>query len=162
MPVDSTLLLLNRADVDSGNDGAGTGTDATAAGGAVIDLDEGAHVAVVFQFGEAGATVAQDADTCDIICEVSPDNSNWGTVATLRQILGSEINTIDESTGSVGLKFAIPFVVPLADGVTLTGSKVKCRLTTTISATRHFSIYAYIAPQSEVPQRWYDNAAVNA
>ena len=160
--VDSTLLLLNRADIDSGNDGAGSGSDTTTGSGAVIDVGEGGHVVAVVQFGEASATVAGDSDTCDILVQVSPDNSTWGTVATFRQILGSEINGIDESSGSVGFSLAIPFVVPRS---ALTGSSVgvvKVRLNITISATEHFSLYAYIADLGSVPERWYDNAAVNA
>ncbi len=163
MAVDADLLLLNRADIDSGNDGDGSGSDATTNAGKVIDLEEMADVAAVFQFGEAGATVAGDSDTCAIKVQVSPNNSTWGTIVQLRNILGSEINAIDESTGSVGLKFAMPFVVPRsAQTAAGTIGRVKCRLNVVVSATEHFSIYCYITDRQSVPQEWFDNAAVNA
>lgn len=161
MTTDAELLLINRDDVDSGNDGNGSGADPTAAAGAVVDLDEGATVAAVLHLGEPGATAAGNSDTCDVIVQVSPDGgSTYGPAFTFRQVLGSEVNTIDESQGGKPLTLAGIFKVPRA--ASGQGGKVKCRLNIVISATEHFAIYGYITDPGNVKELWYDNAAVNA
>ncbi len=161
MAFDAQLFLINRPDVDSGNDGDGSGTDETSGAGRVIDVDEGAHMAVVMLLAEAGATIAGSSDTLDVICQVSPDGgSNYGPGFTFRQVLGSEILSIDESSGSVGLAFAGLIVFPRA--ASGQSGKVKCRLNIVVSATEHFSIEAYLTDPANVREEWYDNAIVNA
>ncbi len=160
MAFDAQLFLINRPDVDSGNDGDGSGTNEATGAGRVIDVDEGAHMAVVMHLAEPGATVAGDSDTLDVICQVSPNNSTWGPVFTFRQFLGSEINSIDESSGSVGITKAGLVTIPRA--ASGQSGKVKCRLNIVVSATEHFSIEAYLTDPANVREEWYDNAQVNA
>ncbi len=159
MALDSELLLINRADVDSGNDGNGSGADETTAAGAVVNVPEGAHLAVVMALGEPGATVAGDSDTLDVICQMSPDGgSTYGPAFTFRQFLGSEVNSIDESSGSVGLIRAGYIVTPIADSDQ--SGVILCRLNIIVSTTEHFSLYIDLRDPGNCREEWFDDAFV--
>ena len=159
MALDAELLLINRADVDSGNEGNGSGSDETSGAGAVVDVPEGAHLMVVMALGEPGATVAGDSDTLDVIVQMSPDGgSTYGPAYTFRQFLGSEINTIDESAGGVGLKRAGYIVTPIADSGQL--GLVKCRLAITVSATEHFSLHVDLRDPADGREEWLTDSFV--
>lgn len=151
----SDLVLINVDDLDSGNDGAGTGSDATAAPGRVIDLVEGIDLAlmVVLKPSNTGGEPG-DADTLGITLELSGDGgSTYPDVTTSRNILGSELPD-DLAAGDKGLVIATKFRTPIADAAQ--NGVVKCRLTTVASDTSNWGVYAAVVPVQSVRQEWLD------
>ncbi len=162
---DANLILLNRTDLDSGNDGAGSGTDETSGGGRIIDVAEGFDAAILVTLGEADATVANSTETFDLKVEISRDGgSTWGTLDTLRQITASELkssgNSIDESAGDPTFKRALN-----AGNVGLAESGnsgiIKMRLTTTASNSNHWAPTVVCVPRGSVREELFDNAYVS-
>ncbi len=160
MAVDAELVLLNRSDLGSDNDGTGSGSDETTAGGAVIDVDEGAELAFVLHLSEADSTAAVASETFDLKLEISPDNSSYGTAATFRQFTASAEVNIDESAGDVGKSYAIDVVMPLA--ASGQSGKIKARPVTVASTTAHWAIHVSLMDRTNIRQEWYDNAHVAA
>jgi hypothetical protein len=161
MPADSNMLLLNRTDYDSANDGAGTGTDATTGGGAVLSVAMQADLAVVMYLGEADATVANTTETLDMNIEVSDDGgSTWGRLATFRQITASELkssgNTIDESAGDPTFRRAIAVRVAQADSGQL--GLVQVRTNGTASDTNQWAVYVALVDRGSVRDVHFNNA----
>lgn len=162
---DAELFLLNRTDLDSGNDGAGSGTDETSGGGRIVDVAEGADVAVLMALGEADATIANAAQTLAVLVEISRDGgSTWGTAQTFRTITASEISgmsgtSIDESAGGVTFKRAVITNVGLAESGQ--NGVVKMRLTVTASSVEHWAPTVTVVTRQDVREEWLDNAFVS-
>ncbi|KKN74349.1 hypothetical protein LCGC14_0391500 [marine sediment metagenome] len=161
---DANLLLLNRTDYDSGNDGAGSGTDETSGGGRIVDVAEGADVAVLMALGEADATIADTTETLDMLVQISRDGgSTWGTAQTFRQITASELNgsgtPIDESAGDVTFKRAVITNVGIAEAGN--SGIVKMRLNGTASDTNHWAPIVTVVTRQDVREEWLDNAFVS-
>ena len=159
----SAQLLLNRTDLDSGNDGAGSGSDATTGSGRVVDLPEKADVAVTLFLGEADSAVADDADTLDVIVEISPDGgSTWGPAFTFRQITASELAgsgvELDESAGDPTFRRAGKVYTAEADSGQ--NGLVQMRLNITASTTDHWGIFCDVRDIGSVRDVWFNNAFV--
>jgi len=149
------LVLINLEDLDSGTDGAGSGTDETAGAGRIIDLVEGIDLAlmVVLRASDTGGEPG-DADTLGITLELSGDGgSTYPDVTTSRNVLGSELPD-DEAAGDDGVVMAVKFRTPIADAAQ--EGVVKCRLTTVASDTSNWGIYAAVVPVQSCRQEWFD------
>lgn len=156
MAFDSTLVLLNRTDLDSGNDGDGSGTDPTAGSGAVIEVPDGGEIGVVLFLGEADATAATSSETLAVILQVSRDGTNYGPLVTFRTITASEFGTIDESTGSVTYKLAAIVRLPMAEAAR--NHMLKLRLNVTASNTNHWAPYVAICDKGQIRDEWLATA----
>ncbi len=161
---DANLLLLNRTNMDSGNDGTGSGSDEAATAGRVVDVAEGSDVCILLTLGEADSTVANTSETFDLKAEISRDGgSTWGVAQTWRQITASELkssgNSIDESAGDVTFKRAVLTNVGIAesgnDGI------VKMRLVSVASSSNHWAPTVAIVNREMVREEWLDNAFVS-
>lgn len=152
----SNLILINRTDLDSGNDGTGSGADPTAGAGAVIDLDEQARMALFFKLGIPDATAASTDETLATSLEISDDGgSTWDTVATLRDFLGAENPTsADEEHPKAAVEFYVPRAQAGQNGV------CKARLNITASDTDHWAPYADIRTVNDVREEWLANAQI--
>ena len=154
-------ILLNRTDYDSGNDAAGSGTDPATNGGRILDVVEGAEVGITLFLGEADATVANDAETLDMNVEVSVDGgSNWGRLATFRQITASELKSaavsIDESAGDPTFRLAIVARTPKADAGE--SGVVQIRPNGTASSTNHWAPFMDVRDRGSIRDEWLDEA----
>ena len=154
----TNLILLNRTDLDSGNDAAGSGSDPTVGGGAVVNVDEQARLAVTLFLGVADATRASTTETLDVVVEASDDGgSAWKTIGTFRQFLGSE-TPADTAAGDPPVKAAIEAYTPRAkanqNGV------IKIRLNSTASNTNHWAPYSDIRTVQDVREEWLANAQI--
>lgn len=154
MPLmDTNLILMNKTDLDSGTDGAGSGADPTASGGAVVNLVEETEMAllVILKPSDTGGEPG-DADTLTITLELSGDGgSSWPDVTTSRSILGAEVAD-DLAAGDEGVALAFKFRVPEADAAQ--DGVVKARLTTVASDTSNWGVHASIVPPQSVRQEW--------
>lgn len=156
-------VLINVTDLDSGNDGNGSGSTPTTAPGAVDDIPEGADVAAVMFLSEADATAAVGAETLATIVQVSTDGgSTWGPIATFRTITASEIITgsdLDESAGDPTFRRAIAFRTPKADDDQ--SGVVQLRTNTVAShASNQFALFVAIWDRGSVRDVWYNDAQV--
>ena len=156
-------VLINVTDLDSGNDGNGSGTDPTSAPGAVDNIPEGAEVAAVMFLSEADATAAVGAETIATIVQISVDGgSTWGPAATFRTITASEIITgsdLDESAGDPTFRRAIAFRVPKADAGQ--NGLVQVRTNTVAShASNQFGLFVAIWDRGSVRDVWFNDAVV--
>lgn len=149
-------VLINLEDLDSGTDGAGSGTDETTGAGRIIDLPEAADLALLIVLRESDtAGEPGDADTLAITLELSGDGgSTYPDITTSRSILGSEVPD-DEAAGDPRVALAVKFRTPKADAAQ--DGVVKCRLTTVASDTSNWGIWGGIVPQQSVRQEWLDN-----
>ncbi len=148
MPGDANAILINVVDLASGNDGNGSGSTPTTAPGAVIDVTHGGFISCRLNLGEAEATIANAAETLDVILQVSVDGgSTWGPLITFRRITASEISgtsgtSLDESAGGVTFRRGQQVRVPLADdgqdGV------VQMRLNTVASSAAKWALFVDI------------------
>ena len=159
----SSDILLNRTDLDSGNDGAGSGTDPTSGSGRILDLPEKADVAVTLFLGEADSVVADDADTLAVIVEISPDGgSTWGPAFTFRTITASELAgsgiELDESVGDPTFRRAGKVYTAEADSGQ--NGVVQMRLNITASTTDHWGIFSDVRDPGSVREVWLRNAVV--
>lgn len=150
MTYDATGVLLNRTDLDSANDGAGSGTDATVNGGAVLDVGGGGEVGIVCHLRVADATAASTTETLDIAVDVSRDGTNFGTVLSFRRVTASELSQIPNADGGVRFTMGARFWLPLAE----TGDEVKVRLTTTASSTNQWAPFIHLCDPNEVRDEW--------
>ncbi len=156
-------ILLNRVDYGSDNDAAGSGVDPATAGGRILDVVEGADVALTLFLGEATGTVANDSETLDMLVEVSVDGGgNWGRLATFRQITGSELksaaDSIDESVGDPTFRLAINATTPRADAGQ--SGVVQVRPNGTASNTNHWAPFMDVRDRGSVRDQWYREALV--
>lgn len=155
-------ILLNRTNLDSANDGNGSGTDPTTAGGAVVNIPEKATVAVTLFLGEADATAAVGSETLDIIVQISPDGgSTFGPLITFRQITASEIITgsdLDESAGDPTFRRAALGYVGEADSGQ--NGLVQMRLNSVASDTNQWAVFSDVRDVASVRDVWLENALV--
>ena len=150
------LVLINYDGIDSGTDGAGTGTDPAAGTGRIIDLPERSEVGFVF-FVKPSDTGGEpgDADTLTILIEMSADGgSTYPDVTTSRAILGSE-SPDDLAAGDPRVALAVVLHTPKVDAAQ--AGVVKCRLTTTASDTSNWGLYGAVVPVQSLRQEWKDN-----
>lgn len=156
----SNLILINKTDLDSGTDGNGSGSDATASGGRVLDVDEGARLALCAFYGESDTGGEPgDADTLDVKLQASVDGgTTWVDIVPLRQVLGSEIPD-DESAGDKTVRLAVEFRAPQTDD-DQTDGQVQLRLNTVASDTSNWGLYADIRNVTDVREEWLQNAQV--
>lgn len=156
------LVLLNRTDLDSGNDGNGSGTDETSGSGRVVNVPEAAEIAVTLLLGEADATAAVSSQTLIVIPEVSTDGgSTWGPIATFRTITASEIingSDLDESAGDPSFRRAIACRTPKADSDQ--AGLVQIRLNIVASSTEHWAIHSDVRDRGSVRDVWFNDAQV--
>ncbi len=157
----SAQLLLNRTDLDSGNDGNGSGTDETSGSGRVVNIPEKADVGVTLFLGEADATVADTTETLVVIVQVSPDGgSTWGVAGTFRTITASELNAsgspIDESVGDPTFRRALKVYVGEADSGQ--SGLVQMRLAITASDSNHWAPFCDVRDVGSVRDAWLNNA----
>lgn len=158
MPNDSTLILVNSGVVDSGTDGTGSGTDPTAAGGAVVTLKgNGGPIGIVCKLFEPTSDPAQAGATLDVAVELSVDGgTTWDTLCSFRRFDGSEVANQDNSTGSPTVRRAQIVNVPRPDA----GSTVQLRGNTTASATTNWGLYLAVTdPGSIEADDLFDNIA---
>lgn len=158
MPSDSTLILLNKANLDSGTDGTGSGTDPTASGGAVVTLKgSGGPIGILCKLFEPTTDPAQSGQTLDISVEISVDGgTTWDTLCSFRRFDGSEIASMDNSTGSPSIRRAQIVNVPLPDAA----SSVKLRPNTVASTTTDWGLYLAVTdPGSIEADDLYDSVA---
>ncbi len=163
MPADANLIMLNVTDLDSGNDGNGSGSTETTAPGAVIDVPESADIAVVMFLSEPAATPAITAETLATIAQVSTDGgSTWGPIATFRTITASELKSsgvaMDESAGDPTFRRAIACRTPKADSDQ--SGLVKMRTNTVASSALDWAAYVAVVSRSDVRDVWYNDAQV--
>jgi hypothetical protein len=159
----SAEILINVTDLDSGNDGNGTGGTPTTAPGAVDSVPEGADVAAVMFIGEADTTAAVGSETLATIVQVSVDGgSTWGPIATFRTITASEIITgsdLDESAGDPTFRRAIAFRTPKADSGQ--AGLVQLRTNTVAShGSNQMALFVAIWDRGSVRDVWYNDAQV--
>jgi hypothetical protein len=152
----SDLVLINKADLDSGTDGAGSGTDPTGNGGRVIDLPERSEVGFLFILKESDTPGEPgDADTLGILIEFSVDGgSTYPDVTASRSILGAEAPD-DLAAGDEGVKLAVILRTPKADAAQ--NGVIKCRLTTTASDGSNWGLWGAAVPVQSLRQEWLDN-----
>jgi hypothetical protein len=160
----SAEILVNVADLDSGTDGAGSGSDETSGAGAAVSVPERADIAVTLFLGEASSDPASQAETLVMTIQVSVDGgSTWGTLALFRSIAASELSgtsgtAIDESTGSATFRRAIPCRTPSADSDQ--AGLVIIRPNSVISDTTNWSVFSDVRDRGSVRDIWYDDAIV--
>ena len=159
----SAQILINVTDLDSGNDGNGTGTDETAAPGRVVDIPEKSTVGVTMFLSEADAAAATTTETLDVIVQISPDGgTTWGPLITFRTITASEIVTgsdLDESAGDPTFRRAAVGYVGEADSGQ--DGLVQMRLNTVAShASNQFALFADVRDVASIRDRWLENALV--
>lgn len=154
----SNLILINRTDLGSDNDGAGSGTDPTTGGGAVLDVDEQAHLAIFLKLGVPTATAASTTETLDIDVEASDDGgSTWDQIGTFRSFLGSE-NPVDLAAGDKPPVAAVEVYTPRANADQ--NGVIKLRLNSTASDTDHWAPYADVRTVQDVREEWKANAQI--
>ncbi len=154
-------VLLNRTDLDSGNDGDGSGTDETSGSGRILNIPEKATVGVTLFLGEADSVVADDADTLAVVVEVSPDGgSTWGVAFTFRTITASELAgsgiELDESVGDPTFRRAGIMYVGEADAGQ--DGLVQMRLNITASDTNHWAVFSDVRDPGSIRDIWLTNA----
>jgi len=156
MPADSNQILINVADLASGNDGNGSGSDPTAAPGAVIDIEESALVGVRAFYSQPTTDPPADGATLDVIVQVSVNGgSNYYPLVTFRQVLGSELPD-DEAAGDKTLRLGQVVKLPKADSGQ--SNKVKVRTNTVASTTTDWGLYVDIVAPEDVRAEWVENA----
>jgi hypothetical protein len=155
-PLDASMVLVNKTNLDSGTDGVGSGADPTVTGGALINLEEEADLAaVLFVIPSATGGEPGDADTLDVIIECAPDGTNFGRLCTFRRVLGSEAPD-DVAAGDKTVRLAIPFRLPRS---TVAGVRtVPVRANTTASDTSDWGVYIAITDRGSVRSEWMANA----
>ena len=166
---DANLLVLNMTDYDSNTDGAGSGADEATSGGREVDVAEGADVIALMTLGEADGTVANASETLAMLIEISRDGggsggNTWGTAATFRSIIASEISgasgvTLDESAGGVTFKRAVMFNVGLAESGQ--NGIIKLRCNGTASDSNQWAVTVMLVNREMVREEWLDNAYVS-
>lgn len=144
MPGDANAILIDVVDLASGNDGNGSGSTPTTAPGAVINVTHGGFITCRLRLGEAEATIANAAETLDVILQIAVDGSTFFPLITFRQITASEISgtsgtSLDESAGGVTFRREQQVRVPRADD----GQEglVKMRLNTVASSTAKWALF---------------------
>ena len=164
MPADANLILVNIADLDSGTDGPGSGTDAATGAGAIVSVPESADLAVTLLLGEASSDAASQAETIVMTIEVSTDGgSQWGTLALFRSIIASQLTgtsgtAIDESAGFPTFRRAIKCRTPKADSDQ--SGLVVVRPNSAISDTTNWAVFADLRDPGSVRDEWYNDAQV--
>lgn len=158
MPSDSNQILINVADLASGNDGNGTGTDPTTAPGCILDVVEEGEVGVRAFFSQPTTDPPADAATLDVIVQVSVDGgSTYGPLCTFRQVLGSELPD-DEAAGDKTLRLGWVGRLPRADSGQ--SNLVKVRTNTVASTTTDWGLYVDLAHPNDVRSEWMKNNVV--
>ena len=157
------LVLINADDLDSGNDGNGTGSTPTTAPGAVVNVPESAEIAITMILSEAAADPASTTETLAVIAQVSVDGgSTWGPIATFRTITASELkssgNAIDESAGDPTFRRAIACRTPKADAGQ--AGLVQIRLNTVVSTTTNWNLFSDVRDRGSVRDVWFNDAQV--
>jgi hypothetical protein len=156
MPLDSNLVLLNKTDLDSGTDGTGSGTDPTASGGAVVNVEEECEVDLLVFLGQSDTGGEPgDADTLAVIIEAAPDGTNYGRLATFRSVAGSEMPD-DETAGDKTLRLAMRARIPRSTDAGV--RTVKVRANTTASDTSNWGAYIAVAPAGTARSEWLATA----
>ncbi len=164
MPTDANTLLLNRTDLDSGNDGDGSGTDETTGAGRVSNVPHGGDIGILFFLGEADATIADTTETLDVIVQGSPDGgSTWDPLVTFRTITASELAgsglNIDESAGGVTFRRAAKIRLPRADDGQEGLLQLRCNVVA--SNTNHWAPFVAVVSPADVRDDWLtDNLLV--
>lgn len=150
------LILINVGDLDSGNDGDGTGSDPTAAPGAVVNVQENAEVAVTAFFNIPTATPAVTTDTCTLTVQYSDDGgSTWAALGAFRAVLGSELPTGPDMTPvCLAIKVFTPTVQAAQSGVG------KMRLNSVVSSARDYAVYSDVRTVQDIRTEWLTNAQI--
>ena len=156
-------ILINATDLDSGNDGNGSGSTPTTAPGAVVDVPESAEIAITMYLGEAAATPAITAETLAVIAQVSVDGgSTWGPIATFRTITASELKSsgvaMDESAGDETFRRAIACRTPKADSDQ--SGVVQIRLNTVASSALDWALFSDVRDRGSVRDVQFNDAQV--
>lgn len=157
MPQDALLTLLTNTNIDSGNDGLGTGSDPTVGTGAIVAVDEDAPLCVVLTFGlPTGGDPAGDADTAIYLVEESVDGgSTWVRRGTFRTVLGAEIpNNANDPSVRLALEIRASRANAGQSGL------VKWRLNGTASDTSDWNVHADIRSRQDCREEWFRNAGV--
>ena len=157
----SAQILINRNDLQSGSHGTGSGTNEATGGGRIVDIPEKATVGVTLFLGEATGTIAADADTLDVIVEVSPDGGgNWGAAFTFRRITASELAgsgiELDESAGDPTFRRAGKVYVGEADSGQ--DGMVQMRLNIAASTTDQWAVFSDVRDVGSLRDHWLNNA----
>jgi hypothetical protein len=159
----SAEILINVTDLDSANDGNGSGSTPTTAPGAVVNIPEKSTVGVTMFLSEADATTAVGSETLAVIVQISPDGgSTWGPLITFRTITASEIITgsdLDESAGDPTFRRAAIGYVGEADSGQ--NGLVQMRLNTVAShGSNQFALFSDVRDVGSIRDRWLENALV--
>lgn len=159
MPGDSNLILINVTNLDSVNDGNGSGSDPTTAPGAVLNVDEEAEIAITC-FLKASDTAGEpgDADTLEVEVEVSADGgTTWDELVNFRTITGSELPD-DTAAGDKTLRLARRCKLPRADSGQ--SGLVKIRPVTVASDTSNWALYMDVRGVGDIRSEWEQRAVV--
>ena len=142
-------VLLNVADLASGNDGNGSGSTPTTAPGAVVSVPERSEVGLLLMLSQPTTDPPADAATLDVGVEVSVDGgSSWKDLVDFRQVLGSELPD-DEDAGDPGLKMA--FIVRLPEADADQSGLVQLRPVTAASTTTDWGAFLAVVPVQSNP-----------
>lgn len=156
MPGDTNAILINVADLASGNDGNGTGSDPNTAPGAIISVEEEALVGVTAFYSQPTTDPPADAATLDVIVQVSVDGgTNYFPLVTFRQVLGSELPD-DEAAGDKTLRLAQIVKLPRADSGQ--SNLVKLRTNTVASTTTDWGLFCDVRSAADVRSEWTKQA----
>lgn len=155
-------VLINVTDLNSGNDGNGSGSTPTTAPGAAISIPERAEIAITMFLSEADATAVVGVETLAVIAQVSVDGgSTYGPIATFRTITASEIITgsdLDESAGDPTFRRAIACRTPKADAGQ--AGLVLIRLNTVASTSDNWALFSDVRDRQSVRDVWFNDAQV--
>jgi hypothetical protein len=150
--------LINVADLASGNDGNGTGSDPTTAPGAIVNVEEEAMVGIRAFYSQPTTDPPADGATLDLDVEVSVDGGTvWGDLVKFRQVLGSELPD-DEAAGDKTLRMGWVGKLPRADAGQ--ANLVKLRPVTIASTTTDWGLFVDVCSAADVRSEWTKNNVV--